>query len=86
MMIKNNFLAKKLRFGISSKVQVSADGGVEVSLQLFLTSTLDGGQCLMSRRPDSFTSEDKTSGRVRGWVGPTADLELFFEKIKFLEN
>jgi hypothetical protein len=50
--------------------------GVEVDLQAFLTSALDGVESLVSR-PDRFTPRERVTGThyIGLWVGPRASLD-----------
>jgi hypothetical protein len=52
-----------------------AYGGVKLQLRSFLTSSLDGGECLASR-PNRFTPVERALGTncTEVWVGTTADL------------
>jgi hypothetical protein len=59
-------------------------GGMDVSIHIFLTSALVGGEWSASR-PGRFTPEEKAPGTywIRGWVDPRAGLDNM-EKGKFL--
>jgi hypothetical protein len=50
-------------------------GGVDVQIQVFLTSALVGGEWSASR-PARFTAGERTPGThwIGGWVGPRAGL------------
>jgi hypothetical protein len=63
---------------------MKAYGGVDVQIQIFLTSALVGGEWSASH-PSRFTSGESAPGThwMRGWVDPRAGLEDV-EKRKFL--
>jgi hypothetical protein len=57
-------------------------GGVDVQIQIFLTSELAGGEWSASR-PSRFTPGERAPRWIVGWVGPRACLDDA-EKRKFL--
>jgi hypothetical protein len=59
-------------------------GGVDVQIDIFLTSALVGGEWSASR-PCRFTPEERVTSThwIGGWVGPRAGLD-YLEKRKFL--
>jgi hypothetical protein len=63
---------------------MKAYGGVDVSIHIFLTLALAGGEWLASR-PGRFTPREKGLGTlwIGGWVDPRAGLDDL-EKRKFL--
>jgi hypothetical protein len=58
--------------------------GVDISIHIFLTSALVGGEWSASR-PGRFTARERAPGTywIRGWVDPRAGLDDV-EKRKFL--
>jgi hypothetical protein len=63
---------------------MKAYGGVDVQINVFLTSALVGGEWSVSR-PGRFTPEERAPGIhwIGGWVGSRAGLDDM-EKRKFL--
>jgi hypothetical protein len=60
-------------------------GGMEVLIQAFFTSALDGGQWSVSR-PGSFKPRERAPGthRAEGWVSLRASPDVV-EKINFFD-
>jgi hypothetical protein len=50
---------------------------VEVKIHSYFCSVLDKGECLSSRHDRSQPGKEPGTYRIGGWVGPTADLNIF---------